>query len=1146
MAVAVGRESSLVKKLTSLCNSVDMPTASLLQQMLQKVAEDRKADAAGLLLREGPDIYLDNAASRQLQQGIYEQAPHWLKDVAAEGPGTYPLGDAITWIVTLPLHSPFPVAALTLQGMPEPPSDAWLNAVAPLFTSLLYEVLRRGQLEGQTFWPPTISTVMTELRKMIIHLLQADECTILYQDPTEETSPPPMLAPGRCRQLLTQFQTQPLPTENLHIPDTGASDQTLAQTARDQGYGTILMLPIQQDESTSGVLVVCRRKVRPFTKKEQNQGQTLAKQVGRLLRNVTLLQKEPPQRQMIEVLASAAKVLTQSKALDDVLDQILAQLALVVPHDASNVMLIDEETEQVEVVRWRGYETFGVENPKADLSLPLDTPSFQQIMATGDPLLVQDTRTDPTWIVREITAWQHSYIGAPIIIEGEVVGFVNVGSSHPDYFTLRDARTLGTFATYVALALRNARSYERNQRRQRYLEHVAAIITTINHTPDLQEVLKFGLERTLQMSEMQRGAIYLWNPTSNRIELRVHQAYPKALLTQIQRQYPDQGNIGRAFSERETIMSSEKIQTAEGESQPGFSINAPLLAERQAIGVLRLEQPGTQPPEGDVLPYLRTIANQLALAVKRAELSHQLRQQVQALQYLYEASAGLMTQTEHTGAVFILLRTLYDTLPNTVSTALYTNDGGAWRRIKVYARRAVVSRPIWQEGAPGDGEENFLDACQRQRVPVIVSERRDSLPDFWQQIYRSGVRQLLYYPLSLPTGEFFGVVAIALSDAQHMAPQNAALIQALIQQGTAAMTRIRLYEKSRKEESRLRAILGSSRDGIFLVGEDQVIHYVNEQALSLLALPGRCSDWEGRAFEDVTTAIYDDVLELSEWFRYHTRPGWADDDERSQNSVTFETPEGRALTPYRWPVYSQQETLMGALFLIRDVTEQQALERMRDDLLHMVVHDMRNPLSIIINALHLLEDPNMTEMAGEVSRMAKDNAKRMLTLINAILDINKIESGQFVIHQKAVQLSAVLDFADHHLLVSGKDLKLELDIPDTLPLAYVDPDVIQRIFQNLVDNAFKFVQETHGLIRIEARQQEEWIEVEVFNNGPRIPETLRNQLFQKFAVSDHPNQGYGLGLAFCRLAVQAHGGEIWAENQENGVSFFFTVPVAET
>ena len=122
---------------------------------------------------------------------------------------------------------------------------------------------------------------------------------------------------------------------------------------------------------------------------------------------------------------------------------------------------------------------------------------------------------------------------------------------------------------------------------------------------------------------------------------------------------------------------------------------------------------------------------------------------------------------------------------------------------------------------------------------------------------------------------------------------------------------------------------------------------------------------------------------------------------------------------------------------------------------------------------------------------------------------------------------------------------MDVDIPRTLQPLWGDAAVIVRIFENILNNALKFVPEENGRICITARQKVAWIEVVIFNNGPPIEPETYSRLFQKFSPGSSEQRGYGLGLAFCRLAVEAHGGKIWAENLEGGVAFFFTLPTID-
>lgn len=234
-----------------------------------------------------------------------------------------------------------------------------------------------------------------------------------------------------------------------------------------------------------------------------------------------------------------------------------------------------------------------------------------------------------------------------------------------------------------------------------------------------------------------------------------------------------------------------------------------------------------------------------------------------------------------------------------------------------------------------------------------------------------------------------------------------------------------------------------------------------------------------------------------------------------------------------------------------DITQQQAAERLREALTHMLVHDLRNPLGAIYTGLqYLLMDlaaPSAPELE-KVLRIAYHNAERMIRLINDILDVSRLESGQMPVECAPAQLETLATGAFEALsaLLQDKHLTPRVDIPPTLPPVNVDGDLIARVFQNLIGNAIKFTPEG-GVITVQARVAERpgWIAVAVRDTGPGIPAELRERIFQKFVTGRQREKGSGLGLAFCKLAVAAHGGEIWVENlATGGAAFTFTLPGA--
>lgn len=251
------------------------------------------------------------------------------------------------------------------------------------------------------------------------------------------------------------------------------------------------------------------------------------------------------------------------------------------------------------------------------------------------------------------------------------------------------------------------------------------------------------------------------------------------------------------------------------------------------------------------------------------------------------------------------------------------------------------------------------------------------------------------------------------------------------------------------------------------------------------------------------------------------------------------------------PVRNPQGEITHFIAIKQDVTKRKELEQMRDELLQTIVHDLRNPLTSILFALDMIKDlPETLRLPPEMSMMlaiSRDNSWRMLGMVNAMLDYSKLESGKMPLQREPVTLAELVEqsFRFQSQLAARRELLLLNDVSYDLPVVSVDRTLLSRVLQNLIDNAIKYApQGSNIVIRAGWEPWREAILVSIHDDGPGIPAELQGQLFQKFASSASARGGTGLGLAFCRLAIEAHKGEIWVEYEEGqGTTFHFTLPI---
>jgi signal transduction histidine kinase len=382
-------------------------------------------------------------------------------------------------------------------------------------------------------------------------------------------------------------------------------------------------------------------------------------------------------------------------------------------------------------------------------------------------------------------------------------------------------------------------------------------------------------------------------------------------------------------------------------------------------------------------------------------------------------------------------------------------------------------------------------------------------------------------------------------------------------QAAVAIQNARLYARTDEalahRVQELDSILRTTREGILLLGLGR--------DLRVLAVNRALAEFMGVAQLELTGQSLDasrsddgqPLLALlgytEEEFQVECK-ALAEGEIASKQTVIVLGPSERYFERTLTPVRDQEGGITGWLLVFRDIAEEIELARLRDDMTHMLVHDLRSPLTVLDGSLHFMEKAftdQEAESFNNLLEMAHRSSERMLGMVNELLDISKLESGQLVLHPELRDVKLLLDevvtrFAP---MAASAQLTLEIVAGPNLPQLYVDPQLIGRVLHNLVDNAIKFTSDG-GRIQLWARRDAEpasdRLLVGVSDTGPGIPAEEQYRLFEKFQQVDSVEgrrAGSGLGLPFCRLAVEAHEGRIWVESEVGkGSTFLMTLPIA--
>lgn len=229
------------------------------------------------------------------------------------------------------------------------------------------------------------------------------------------------------------------------------------------------------------------------------------------------------------------------------------------------------------------------------------------------------------------------------------------------------------------------------------------------------------------------------------------------------------------------------------------------------------------------------------------------------------------------------------------------------------------------------------------------------------------------------------------------------------------------------------------------------------------------------------------------------------------------------------------------------------LEKVRDDLMKMIVHDLKSPLTTVLATLEMVTDGDFGAISSEQRRAlgdAESKAEDLLALIEDLLEVARLEETTITLQVAPTAPAALLSEIVHEwrLRFQQEGITVRVDVADDVPVFEADPTLLRRVFANLIQNAV-----THTARAVElqllARAEGQGVLFTVADNGPGIPKEYQELIFRKFEQVRTPNaprvRSSGLGLAFCKLAVEAHGGRIWVQSEEGkGSAFHFWLPLS--
>ncbi|RPI26755.1 MAG: GAF domain-containing protein [Chloroflexota bacterium] len=664
---------------------------------------------------------------------------------------------------------------------------------------------------------------------------------------------------------------------------------------------------------------------------------------------------------------------------------------------------------------------------------------------------------------------------------------------------------------------------------------------------DLRAVLERVLLLSMKTVGAMSGSIIVMDDSGKPVEsaivtgAEVHNHATQRLRVTLER-----GLAGWVARNRRAVLVNDTSQDerwitrryeADEYNNPKSAVSAPVMVRERLVGVMTLahESPGFF--KEDDLDLLQAIADQAGIAILNARLYAESQRQARVMTGLAESAAAITATLNLEDVLVRILEQIGLAMQvQAVSLALIDTNREelvfraaiGWAKQANFTTRLALGKSIAGWVAREGRGVVIADACEDARFDDETNAR-------------TGIqtKAIACAPIR-SRGQVIGVLE-ALNPKEGVFDSDAMLVLTGI--GSLAGTAIRhaqLFERLQAAHQRYRELFEDSIDPIVITDWKGKVLEANRQAE---AATGTSKDTLRGTTIDCLHKI--DITVVGDHFQN------LNDGETQSYESTLKNQVGKEI-PVQ--VYTRQvniDDISHLQWIFRDITERKNLDTLRTDLLSMIYHDLRSPLSNVVSSLDtvasILSENNDPSLVSLIN-IAMRSTERIQRLTDSLLDINRMEAGQPVGNRHPCNILQLAEEAIEivHPTLENKNQEANVAIPAGLAPVSGDADMIRRILTNLLDNAVKYTPQD-GKIRVGAARESEWVRVWVEDTGPGIPKSEHERIFEKFArlSSGEASKGLGLGLTYCRMAVEAHGGQIWVESEPGaGSRFVFTLPAA--
>lgn len=676
------------------------------------------------------------------------------------------------------------------------------------------------------------------------------------------------------------------------------------------------------------------------------------------------------------------------------------------------------------------------------------------------------------------------------------------------------------------------------------------ISQNLSQNLDLRMILSATLTKIRELVVYHSGAIFFYDSDKSELYMAAHEG-----LYENEMQMNLRADIGIPYIVAQTIRPlviedtayDPRFKTIERTAKVNSAIYLPITHEKEVFGVICLWSMEKNSYGEEDIQLLTTVTREAARSINNAELYKKLDTRFNFIISLWQISKSLTSSLDLSASWEKVLEEVLKT-----TGYLFNSDKLIFFQYKKEMRELSPYIAINVSEAT---KKNFVIKLKQDtgtlpellvsdfQVHDVKSEARFSM--IAPFAVKEGFTSMLWSPLR-GRNRLIGSLALFSTEQRKWTSEDIQWLDIFTNMLSMTLENVQLLVDLVSEKTQLQALIDNVPEGVYTTDANRRILTWNRAAEKITGF--KMSEVTGNdCFDFIKCQNVENTFCKANCLIKKAIEKQEKADSGIEN--VFILNSQKELIPAfitAAPIFNEEGQVNGAIMVFRDITKEKEIERMKEEFLATITHDLKSPLASIMGYTELLLNPklgtvtlNQREFLDAILRASKT----LQILINNILESTRMEAGKMTFNPVLFKLSDLVTEISEMFkpLLAHKSLNFETPV-DTSIVVYGDREKIREVFINLISNALKFTPEG-GLISIGGTKLNGQAEVRVSDTGKGIPESEISKLFRKFSQVKGEKRGTGLGLYICKRILEAHEQKIWVESVVGeGTSFIFTLP----